>query len=73
MRAWKGPFVHPALMRRINALLNKGLDNQKGALKVWSRSSVILPEFIGIRFDIHNGKSFEPLEVKDMHVGHKVR
>lgn len=72
-RVWKGPFVDPFLLQRVHLLLNAGIQTQKAAIRVMSRRSVILPEFIGIRFEVHNGKIFEPLEVKDMHVGHKVR
>jgi small subunit ribosomal protein S19 len=36
-----------------------------------SRSSAILPEFVGYRFDVHNGKKFFPIQVKDNMVGKK--
>lgn len=38
-----------------------------------SRRSMIVPQFIGYKFAIHNGRKFEPLEVRDVHLGKKVR
>jgi len=61
----KGPFFHPSLLKQTK---NKK-DFQR--IKVWARSSTILKEFIGIDFDIHNGRSFIPITIKEEMVGHK--
>jgi len=48
---------------------------QKGrnrGLQVWSRSSVIMPEFVGATLMVHNGKIFVPVLVNENMVGHKV-
>lgn len=34
-------------------------------MRIMSRQSAILPEFIGYRFDVHNGKKFFPIQIKD--------
>ena len=39
--------------------------------KIWSRRSVILPQFIDQNFEIHNGKQFIKLKVSEDMVGHK--
>ena len=52
---WKGPFCE------INTIKKK----------VWSRRSVVLPQFIGTEISIHNGKSFISLKVTEDMVGHK--
>jgi len=39
--------------------------------KVWSRRSVILPQFIENTVLIHNGKSFISLKITEDMVGHK--
>lgn len=40
-------------------------------IKIWSRSSVIFPEYIGYTFEIHNGKTFIKLTVSENHVFHR--
>jgi len=47
-------------------------EPQKAPINITNRASMILPEFIGIRFAVHNGKKYEPLEVTEQHVGFKV-
>ena len=66
---WKGPFVHPSLLKKIDKI--KGKTNQK-PIKTWSRDSTIIPDFVGISFLIHNGKSFIPITISEEMVGHKL-
>ena len=37
-----------------------------------SRSSTVVPEFVGLKFEIHNGKKFIPITISDEMVGHKL-
>ena len=62
---WKGPFFHPSLLKKT---INK--TNFK-KIKVWSRNSTILKEFVGYQFEIHNGKNFITLKVNEEMIGHK--
>jgi len=39
--------------------------------RVWSRRSMILPEFLSQHFEIHNGKQFISLQVTEEMIGHK--
>ena len=66
---WKGPFVHPSLLKKIDKL--KSSQNKK-PIKTWSRKSTIIPDFVGHSFMIHNGKSFIPITVSEEMVGHKL-
>ena len=66
---WKGPFVHPSLLKKIDKLKN---EPNKKPIKTWSRHSTIIPDFIGYSFMIHNGKSFIPITVSEEMVGHKL-
>tara|TARA_Y100001970_G_C14232295_1_gene859436 strand:+ start:3017 stop:3388 length:372 start_codon:yes stop_codon:yes gene_type:complete len=66
---WKGPFVHPSLLKKIDKLKDKG--NSK-PIKTWSRNSTIIPDFVGHSFLIHNGKSFIPITISEEMVGHKL-
>jgi small subunit ribosomal protein S19 len=64
----KGPFVEAKLMERVKEM---GASGEKKLIKTWSRRSVILPEFIGYTFAVHNGKKFIPVYVTENMVGHK--
>jgi len=44
----------------------------KTPIKTWSRRSTITPEFIGLTFNVHNGKQFMPVFVTENMVGHKL-
>ena len=66
---WKGPFVDPSLLKKVDKV--KGQSN-KAAIKTWSRKSTIIPEFVGLSFLIHNGKTFIPIKISEEMVGHKL-
>ena len=65
----KGPFIDPKLLKKVQEL-NK--TNQKKVIKTWSRRSTILPEFVGLNFNVYNGKKFIPIYVTEQMVGHKL-
>jgi len=65
----KGPFVQEALLLKVQILNSK---NEKKVVKTWSRSSTILPEFVGHTFAVHNGNKFVPVYVTENMVGHKL-
>lgn len=65
----KGPFVDDHLMRKV---LNAREINSRKIIKTWSRRSMILPEFVGLTFAVHNGKKFVPVFVTEDMVGHKL-
>ena len=41
-------------------------------IKTWSRRSTIMPEFVGLTFNVHNGKAFLPVYVSENMVGLKL-
>jgi len=45
---------------------------QKKPIKTWSRRSMILPDFVGHTFSVHNGKTFMNVFVTENMVGHKL-
>jgi small subunit ribosomal protein S19 len=65
----KGPFVDDHLMRKV---LNSNETNSRQIIKTWSRRSMVLPEFVGLTFAVHNGKKFIPVFVNEDMVGHKL-
>lgn len=63
----KIPFVaHYLLIKK-----DKLKTETKGPKKIYSRSSTIIPDFIGINFLVYNGKTFIPVKVSEDMVGHK--
>lgn len=66
----KGPFVDDSLMKKVDAINNKKAP--KKPIKTWSRRSTIFPDFIGLTFQVHNGKKFIDVYVTDDMVGHKL-
>lgn len=65
----KGPFVEPSLLKKIERL-NKSGD--KRVIKTWSRRSMVIPDFIGHTFAVHNGKTFATVYITENMVGHKL-
>ena len=66
---WKGPFVDPSLIKKVEKLKNQ---TNRTPIKTWSRKSTIIPEFVGISFLIYNGKKFIPIKISEEMVGHKL-
>ena len=46
--------------------------NDRKPIQTWSRRSTITPEFVGLNFNVHNGKTFVPVYVTENMVGHKL-
>lgn len=65
----KGPYVEASLMKKIEAA-TEGKD--KKPIKTWSRSSTILPDFVGLTIAVHNGRQHVPVYVNENMVGHKL-
>lgn len=65
----KGPFVDDCLMRKVERMMR---TNEKRPIKTWSRRSMIVPEFIGHTFMVHNGKVFTSVFVTENMVGHRL-
>ncbi|MGJ8564557.1 MAG: 30S ribosomal protein S19 [Alphaproteobacteria bacterium] len=66
---WKGPFVDGYLLKKAEASHAEG---RKKPIKTWSRRSTIMPQFVGLTFQIHNGHKFVPVSVDEDMVGHKL-
>lgn len=65
----KGPFVQPALYKRVVEMNNAG---EKRVLKTWSRASTIFPDFVGHTIAVHDGRKHVPVYVTEDMVGHKL-
>ena len=65
---WKGPFVDGYLLKKAEAVKASGRHD---VIKIWSRRSTILPEFVGLTFGVHNGRKHIPVLISEDMVGHK--
>ena len=65
----KGPYIDEKLLKKVEALNTTG---KKMIIKTWCRKCVIVPEFVGHTFGVHNGKSHVPVFVSEDMVGHKL-
>ncbi|KAK4052273.1 mitochondrial ribosomal small subunit component [Microbotryomycetes sp. JL221] len=63
--AWKGPYFtsFPNIAESVR-------NNQP--IRTSARACTILPNFIGMRFLVHNGKQYVPISVTPEMVGHKL-
>ena len=65
---WKGPFVDGYLLKKAERARQ---SRRNDIIKIWSRRSTILPQFVGLTFGVHNGRKFLPVLVTENMVGHK--
>lgn len=65
----KGPFIDSNLL---NKVLSAKSNNTNKPIKTWSRRSTIVPEMIGLTFNVHNGRAFIPVYITENHVGYKL-
>ncbi|MEJ8552969.1 MULTISPECIES: 30S ribosomal protein S19 [Tepidibacter] len=67
--AKKGPFVHPRLLKKIEAM---NAANEKKVIKTWSRASTIFPQMVEHTIAVHDGRKHVPVYVTEDMVGHKL-
>lgn len=65
---WKGPFIDGYLLKKADDARASGRSQ---AIKIWSRRSTIVPQFVGLTFAVHNGQKHIPVLVTEEMVGHK--
>jgi small subunit ribosomal protein S19 len=65
----KGPYVDPKLLKKVQRMEAAG---ERRPINTWSRRSMIVPEFVGHTFGVHNGRKHLPVFVSENMVGHKL-
>jgi small subunit ribosomal protein S19 len=63
------PFVDTHLQRKVAAARESGSNKP---IVTWSRRSTIVPDMIGLTFNVHNGKKHIPVYITDSMIGHKL-
>ena len=66
---WKDPFVDGYLLKKAEVARSA---SRSEVIKIWSRRSTILPQFVGLTFGVYNGRKFIPVNVTEEMVGHKL-
>ena len=66
---WKGPFVEGSLIKKAEKARQ---TVRSEVIKTWSRRSTILPQFVGLTFNVYNGRKFVPVSVNEEMVGMKL-
>jgi small subunit ribosomal protein S19 len=65
----KGPFVDPKLLKKIEAMNQRG---EKKVIRTWSRASVVFPQMVGHTLAIHDGRRHIPIYITENMVGHRL-
>ncbi len=65
----KGPYVDEKLLKKV--LMQKDTGDRE-PLKTWARACMIVPDFVGHAFHVHNGRRFERVFVTEDMVGHRL-
>ena len=65
---WKGPFIDGYLLKKAEKVRSSGRNE---IIKMWSRRSTILPQFVGLTFGVYNGHKHIAVNVTEDMIGHK--
>jgi hypothetical protein len=68
---WKGPFVDGYLLKKAEKVRVRGGRNE--VIKIWSRRSTIMPQFVGLTFGVYNGSKHHPRQRVGRHGRPEVR
>lgn len=64
---WKGPYINSKLLKKIE----NTISSSKNVIKTTSKNSIIVPNFIGLTFQIYNGKTFITVKIIEEMINHK--
>lgn len=64
---WKGPYINSKLLKKIE----NTIYSSKNVIKTTSKNSIIVPKFIGLTFQIYNGKTFVTIKIIEEMINHK--
>ncbi|PNS18913.1 ribosomal protein S19 [Sphaceloma murrayae] len=63
---WKGPNIVPLPIIRVKP------GERQPPVRTQARGATILPNFVGMIFQVHNGKSYDDVRITEDMVGHKL-
>lgn len=62
---------HKKLLEHVRAVRERK-EGKEAVIRTHCRDMIILPEMVGLKFGIHNGKEFVVVEVKPEMIGHRL-
>jgi small subunit ribosomal protein S19 len=65
----KGPYVSKKLLNKAHKAKEKG---SRTPIKTWARASMVLPDFVGLTFAVHDGRKHIPVFITESMVGHRL-
>lgn len=65
----KGYYVNPGLLRKVRKARE---TNSRSIIKVYDRSSTIIPEMEGLTLGVYNGRQFVPVLITPERIMHKL-
>ncbi len=71
-RTLKRLKYNPKLKKFMEEVSKIKKENPKKLIKTHVRDAVIIPEWVGLTFGIHNGKEFKKIEITTMMVGKRL-
>ncbi|KAI0181998.1 hypothetical protein GGR52DRAFT_527066 [Hypoxylon sp. FL1284] len=63
---WKGPHIVPL------PIVRPGPDEKVRPIRTQARAATVLPSFVGLKFQVHNGKDYVDVDITEEMVGHKL-
>lgn len=65
----KGIYVQDSLMKKVEKARSGEI---RGPIKTWSRRSTVIPEMVGLKLAIHNGRKHVEVLITEAMVGHRL-
>ncbi|KAI2611469.1 ribosomal protein S19/S15 [Hypoxylon fragiforme] len=63
---WKGPHIVPL------PIIRPAPGQTVKPIRTQARAATVLPSFVGLRFQVYNGKSYIDVDITEDMVGHKL-
>jgi small subunit ribosomal protein S19 len=64
-------YVTPSLEKKVMALRQSGKATDV-VVKTWARDCTVIPDMVGMKFAVHNGKDFVTVLISEDMVGHRL-
>jgi len=63
---------HKKLLEHVRDVREQKKKGKEAVIRTHSREMIILPEMVGLKFGVHNGKEFLVVEIKPEMLGHRL-
>lgn len=67
---WKPVYTDSKLYDKLNHM-DKNSQNLK-PIRLWKKNSTIVDAYVGLMFEVYNGRGFMPIKINSSMVGHKI-